>query len=372
MSTRLFPEWGSEFHWSGIPEAPFLAWTQPHTWFASGRDALLAIWRQRQNSLPAATLFVPDYFCADITAHWRTAGISVALYADDPRWPVPDWASLTPQPGDMVLAMNYFGVRDMQAWYDWHRQHDAVILVEDHSHDPVAHAALHSQADYAFASVRKTFPVPDGAILWSPRQHALPPEPEGTNWSASGLKLAAMLWKREYLDQPVPDPHLKQVFRSLQVAGETDLAASAQQRIAPWSRALVAQGVPLAWRRQRAHNVQHFLEQIAGQSFVTPLFRQWPAGHCPFGAILVCATPAHRDLLRARLIEAAIYVAVHWPQESDASERARSLAQRILTIPMDQRYDAQDVQHMASVVQRIGHEARAETITEPEPKRSSA
>ena len=74
---------------------------------------------------------------------------------------------------DVVLAVNYFGVRAGEPWQQWREKH-ACVLLEDHSHDPVSGWAQSSRADYAFSSLRKTMPVPDGAILWSPLGHPLP------------------------------------------------------------------------------------------------------------------------------------------------------------------------------------------------------
>ena len=67
----------------------------------------------------------------------------------------------------MVVGVNYFGVREAEPWQAW-RERTECILVEDHAHDPASAWATTSTADYAFSSLRKTLPVPDGAILWSP------------------------------------------------------------------------------------------------------------------------------------------------------------------------------------------------------------
>jgi hypothetical protein len=192
-------EIGGEFHWPGLAAEQCISWPKPCNWFALGRNIVLAIWRQYSSQNRSATLLVPDYFCPEVMACWKRAGVKMYCYADDPRWSQPDWDSLDPSPGDLVLAVNYFGVRTGSVWQAWHQAHEFVILVEDHSHDPLSNWALTSKADYAFASMRKTFPVPDGALLWSPRQHQLPPEPKSRNWSGSALKLAAMIWKSEYL-----------------------------------------------------------------------------------------------------------------------------------------------------------------------------
>ena len=73
-----------------------------------------------------------------------------------------------------MLAVNFFGIRKGKAWQDWLSQHKDIILIEDHTHDPFSTWAQQSTAHYAMASLRKTLPIPDGAILWSPQKMSLP------------------------------------------------------------------------------------------------------------------------------------------------------------------------------------------------------
>ena len=47
----------------------------------------------------------------------------------------------------------------------WHREHPSIVLIEDHIHDPLSDWSQSSNADYAVASLRKTLPVPIGAML---------------------------------------------------------------------------------------------------------------------------------------------------------------------------------------------------------------
>jgi len=275
----------------------------------------------------------------------------MVLYADDPRWPHPDWDTLSPSPGDLVLAVNYFGVRSGEAWQAWRRGQGSIILVEDHTHDPLSHWALHSKAEYAFASLRKTFIAPDGALLWSPQERPLPPEPSGVTWSGSALKLAAMIWKTEYLAGTSNSPAPKETFRRFQVEGEGTLLETRNTSISPWSRALLEAGYPQEWRRRRERNVRLLLDLVAGRDGIEPLFTDWPAGHCPFNAILVFRSESEREVVRSRLIEAAVFPPIHWNPLPEASGRARELSQRILTIPIDQRYNSQDVRKVARALQ---------------------
>jgi len=347
-------EIGGDFYWSGLPDGPFIPWPQPGTWFALGHSTVLAIWHQYSSESPNRNLWVPDYFCPEVTGAWRGAEVRMRYYSDDPRWPHPDWDTLSPMPGDLILAVNYFGVRAGDAWQAWHREHEFVVLIEDHTHDPLSNWALNSKADYAFASLRKTFIVPDGALLWSPREHPLPPEPQNRNWSGSALKLAAMIWKKEYVIGRKGDPTTKRTFRDFQVAGETTLFEARDSSISPWSRALLEAGFPQVWRRIRERNVRLFLDLVIGQNGIEPLFVNWPAGHCPFNAVLVFPSETRREEFRSGLIAANVYTPIHWRPLPEAPTRSLDLSKRILTVPLDQRYDAQDVRRVASILSALG------------------
>lgn len=345
-------ELGGEYHWSGFPSGPFLPWPGPRAWFPLGHETVLALWRGLSGADREPALWVPDFFCPEVTGSWTESGMTLRLYADDPRWPAPDWETLAPEPDDLVLAVNHFGVRDPDPWRTWQRAHRSVVLIEDHSHDPLSSWARMSQADYAFASLRKTSPVPDGALLWSPRGRAIPSEPGRKEWTGSALKLSAMVWKAEYLGG-VGGTASKETFRSFQLTGERSLFETRGAAISPWSRALLEPGYPIEWRGRRESNVRAFLDRWHGDGTVLPLFTGWPEGHCPFNPILVFASMARREEFRAALIESGIYAPVHWAPLPGASERATDLAGRILTLPLDQRYGLDDVSRVISILDEI-------------------
>jgi len=343
---------GSEFHWMGFPQEPFLPWPDPCIWFRSGRCAFLSIWNKRTTDSQQKQLWVPDFFCHDVTSYWEKSGVNIRLYKDDPRWPYPDWKTLTPQSEDIVLAVNYFGVREGVMWQEWQQKHPEVMLVEDHSHDPFSPWAQSSTATYAFASIRKIFPTPDGAILWSPQHYQLPPEPCDQNMEGSALKLAAMIWKKEYLDSSNREPSLKDAYRAFQIKGEKELSNSNNPGIATWSRSLLAYGFPKQWRTQRKTNANSLLKLLADHSKFEPLFQNWHNGFCPFNVVLVFNSTLHRETFLRYLITRGIYPAIHWTIHK-GSKRVINLSSRILTIPVDQRYNLDDMERIASVFREI-------------------
>jgi len=335
-------EVGSEFHWMGLPPAPFIAWPEPAAWYLLGRHAVVDL----LHSFPARPrrLWVPRYFCFDIVEYWKGL-VSVALYDDNPRRAEPDWSTLNPSPEDVVIAVNYFGVRKGTPWRCW-RESNECVLLEDHSHDPVSGWAQCSTADYAFCSLRKTLPVPDGAILWSPRGLQLPSTGE-THSSASALKLAAMIWKSEYLKERAGSS-VKSVYREWQRAGEHAFdIGGGPTYVTPYSRSYLACGVPVAWRRQRTANVRRLLSKLKQWPAAKPLFTTWPSDAAPFGAVFQFPTLQERNAAHKVLEKSNVYCAVHWPALENYHPAVRPLADTLLTFPADQRYGRDDMDRVA-------------------------
>jgi hypothetical protein len=333
-------EVGGEFHSPVETPRPFHPWPRPAVWYALGRHAVEALVATRR----VRTLWLPDYFCHEVAAGWADR-VPLRTYEDDPRWPEPRWETLEAREGDAVVAVNFFGVR---AGTGWAERNAGWLLVEDHSHDPFSPWAVGSQADFAFCSVRKTLPVPDGGILWSPRGLDLPPQPRGTA-EGSELKLAAMLLKGRYLAAGGGND-LKERFRRLQLEGEEQLARSPVAAASPAAREAVIGGAPLPWRVRRSDNAIHLLGLIAGLELAEPVFDEWPAGAAPLGVVLAFPSEEIRDRVRETLRERGIYCPVHWRVGRPASERVQELQARVLTIPADWRYSDADMERVASIL----------------------
>jgi len=341
MSERW--ELGGDFHWMGPADQPCLSWPGSAVWYSLGRHAIADL----AAHLKVQAIWVPEYFHAEVADAWRSL-LPVRLFRDDPRRPEPDWKTLQHSPRDLVIAVNYFGVRDAKPWSTWRKKHDC-ILVEDHTHDPFSPWAAKSRADFAFASLRKTLPVPDGAILWSPHKLPMMPSNSGNDWTGSGLRLAASIWKADYLSGRAP-LESKAAYREMQTGGTELLERSAISGISPWSAKYLQGGVPTAWRTRRRDNARKLLDLLEGWRGAQPLFRDWPAEAVPFAVVLAFPSQAARDEHRAYLISRGVYCPIHWDAPGAASEEVRELASCVLTIPTDQRYSADDMQRVADIL----------------------
>jgi len=277
------------------------------------------------------------------------AYVPIAWYGHLPDGRGPRWDTLRAAPGDVVLAQNLFGRDEQEPWTTWTRAHPGVTVVEDHSHDPFSDWARASTAPYAVASLRKTLPLPDGGLLWSPRGLDLP-RPSGPESPGAHLKLAAMLLKQAWLEgRAVP----KESFRALQQRGEETLLGSAGP-----ASALTAAMLPLldlaGLRDRSTRNAYALIGALAVRSPGWQVLTGGPAGAAPFRVQVLCASESVRDGLLAHLGERGIFAPVHWRQDRagmwSGDEEAADLAGRILTVPVDHRCTAEDVHRVAEVL----------------------
>jgi hypothetical protein len=349
-------EVGSEFHWdpaallSGEPPADAPGWLPaPHALFATASGALCGLLRQLA---PRGRLHAPSFFCMGV-AEALAARVPVAWYRHLPDGNGPQFESLRAQPGDVVLAQNLFGRDARPPWDAWAAAHPAVTVVEDHTHDPFGGWAKASSAAYCVASLRKTLPIPDGALLWSPRGLDLPAPSYGESVGAE-LKLAAMILKAAWLGGRAGS---KPAFRALQLAGERALLGSAAS-----ATSLTRAVLPLLdVRRLRSASTRNARELIAALPAQTDAWRvlgRVRADTAPFQVQLLCTSEATRDALLTHLRMSWIYAPVHWRQPRtqfwSGDDAAAECASRILTIPVDHRYEAADVRRVGDVLRRFG------------------
>ncbi|GAA1638552.1 hypothetical protein [Actinoplanes couchii] len=331
-------EIGSEFHWDPAvllsDERGGLPGWLPYrrSLFATAAGAL-----GRLLSLLGSPgrLHVPSYFCMGV-AEFLTDRMPIAWYRHLPGGTGPDFGTLRVRDGDVVLAQNLFGCEDGGAWDDWARAHPEIPVVEDHSHDPFSPWACASTASYVVASLRKTLPLPDGALLWSPRGLDLP-APAGPPSPGADLKLAAMLLKGAWLDgRPVPKEH----FRRLQTAGEGQLLGSAGPASAVTSALLPLLDIAGV----RSSNALHAAEVAAALGVKAGGFR----------VQLRCPSSVDRDELLSFLAGQGIYAPVHWRQDRhgfwSGDAEAADLADRMLTLPVDHRCGPGDLRRIAEAV----------------------
>jgi len=344
-------EHGSEFHrvapLPGGSEAGTPPW-RGGLLVGSGRDALRLLVRHGRATRRWRRLWIPSYLCQEVVAAIAAEGLTLEAYPDLPGHPL---ALPAAQPGDAVLVVNTFGRRGGPP----PAPPPGVDLVEDHTHDPTSPWSRASQAEFAVASLRKTLPIPEGGVLWSPGGCTLPTAPPLTEERrhAADAKRQAMVLKARYL---AGEPVEKEDFRRLALAGEAGMASGNVSAMSEETRAAL-EALPLErWRAARASNLTFLADRLAHLRWLSVLAVEAPSAVC-FSAVLVVDEPARRDRVRSGLIARRVYPAVLWPLEETVlpvSDEARALSRRVLSLHCDARYSEEDLARVAQLVEEAG------------------
>jgi hypothetical protein len=354
-------EQGSEFHMmENIRkderfESP---WNRDGLFFGTGRDAMKAILFLGMASMGWKRLWVPAYFCQKVVGAILETGINVQCYQSwYPGEKGENDSPCTVIKGDVVLVVNHFGLKsEIKLGFDIS---DAAAIIEDHTHDPWSSRAFNSKADYCIASLRKTLPVPDGGVLWSPRNLRLPVLPPLTeeHRRAVGNKLEAMELKDLFLKGEIAD---KSRYRTLSLSGEANLCGRNVSAISEWTAQKFREFPIFEWREVRKRNHQALLEALSPLLYVKVIRFSIETDIVPFSCILLFDSAERREFVRTKLIEASIYPAILWPLEKPAvqgiPEAHVDASRRMLSVHCDMRYSTQNMYRVADYIRNFGEE----------------
>jgi len=361
MQTRW--ELGSELDWSNGLLMSFASKNllpEKYELFSTASAALLSLGSLlNKNEGRRLRIHIPSFFCMDVVAKLSNI-LDVCWYRDLPTEMSPDFSTLKTLPGDLILVVNLFGVRDEKVWQDWLTENEKAILIEDHSHDPFSPWAQQSTAHYAISSLRKTLPIPDGGIIYSPQYLELP-RTSGIESFGAYRRLTSMLLKRAFLSGIDIS---KDVYRQMDVESQeyfdehelSDISELTANAVSDFTANILNHLNIPHFRRQREANIRHFVNwNLSGENFLWKhLVKSWPPEGVPLSVILLCQTQEIRDALRKHLISQNIFAPIHWLQPrkgiSSNDPLAIDLSSRILTIPTDQRYSIDDITYVAGIV----------------------
>ncbi|MRT93454.1 hypothetical protein [Ancylomarina sp. 16SWW S1-10-2] len=338
-------EIGSVFHTCQFPPATqYLSFPDEALYYGCGRYAINALIIHHIKIGEWKRLYVPEYFCYKVIGAIRTTGIELVFYADSP---LEDDETIIDNidfiKGDVLLRMNYFGLRSPRD-----NSNLNVPVIEDHTHDLFSEWALNSNADWCIASLRKSLPIPDGGMLWSPKHEISNIEKPTINQNHTKLsddRYRAMMMKRLYLDSK------KSISKSdyLNLFNETEAVIGNEEisRLSSFSEEILRQ-IPSYLNQKKKDNYEILLRLIETRTCKVVHCKET---HTPFSFVLLFENNAKRNLIRQELIKRNIYPIVLWEIENlQANNKVVDFSKRMLTLPIDFRYSEMDMYWMSQVI----------------------
>jgi hypothetical protein len=317
-----------------------------------GRQAIHAILHAAGIQGSGRVCHLPAYLCASVLQPFLELGIPVKFYPHRP----PLEPLLPPQVGNAcILLIDTFGapmvspgeIEDLLA------RDNVVILDLSHSLLDASRFSLADPDLFLMASLRKIFPIPDGGIVWCTRNTE-----GGDLRDPAGYEpmVEAMRLKRKYLEEAGrPDlAPVKEKFLALYRAygARKDAAPTIPEKIPGISLEILRN---ISYRRileRRRSNLRFLADGVPGALW---LFDPREITS-PFFAPILLPTPESRERVKGALIRMGIYPPVHWllpPEVPPEFRFEHDLSRRVLSIPIDQRYEPAALEPVVSLLRQV-------------------
>lgn len=343
-------EYGSDFHFLNFPcvaGGKTLFDYYPNAVFlADGRQAIESL----INYYKWKRIWIPEYFCWEIIAYILLhCEIEVKTYQDNPVVKDHHFVGHLPfQEGDVLLWMNYFGLREIK------RINVPIPVIEDHSHNIFSEWVWKSKAEFCIASLRKTLPLAEGGILWSNskdlselgstiKETLLNEKVARTRWQAMAEKA---LYLSQDNEASIPD--LKDSYREKFLRTEQCFGSLPVSRISSLDRQVLEKIDIKDWSERRNRNWKIVVKQLSFLLKKNGIRLLVPESESliPFSLLLLFPDKMKRERFRKGLISKSIYPAVLWEIPETCSRESRIVSDGILSIHCDARYSADEIGEM--------------------------
>ncbi len=338
-------EFGSDFHLLDYTKGDsFQKYFADANLYGSGRQALMALaiarnWKK---------IWVPSYFCGESLNNLKKNGINLKFYNYHPLQSFTDTFKNIPlEEGDAILVVNYFGL-GLPSNYNL----DGVEIIEDHTHDLIAGVTRPPSAEWCIASLRKTLPIADGGVLWSPKNLPLPLESlfnENTE-NIIDRRYKAMRMKRDYLlgEDIDKSEYLREFNETEELFDSFPISAINRE-----SEKILNQFDIDEWYDKKRRNYEILKNEIILPKGVKLLYNSLENKGTIFSFCLLFDSKEKRDSVRELLIKNSIYPAILWTIRDNNDLEAKDFGDRMLSIHCDGRYTVVQIKTLSEKLNRI-------------------
>lgn len=347
-------EFGSEHPAIILPDnyfSSFEEFDREVIYLRSGRESLLYVSCNCKPGKDAVILF-PAYCCWSMSAPFVKSGWSIVYYRINEDLTVDlDYLIelLKHIHVDAILTMNFFGSSyTNEAIHMVKDFNPDIIVIEDFSHCTFSLSSIFNPlVDYYVSSLRKSIGICDGAVVLSKHptnKHYIQEEqPE-----FSDRRINAQLKKGHYLFSK--DQNEKSIFLSEIRECESILNGfNAVRPISQTAMCMLKQINGKHIANARRVNMKHLMRLLETKVDMVPGLERSLVG-APFSLPIVVR---NRDEIQKKLAKCGVYAPVLWPISEEARrvcENSAKMADSMLSLPIDQRYDWDDIEDIAQIV----------------------
>lgn len=312
-------------------------------YYDSGRSCI----RELLKVLGNEKIALPDYICDSVTEIFPVKQRLWYRINRDMTVNVEDIISCVKHGARIVYLMHYFGKLQSKRVLDAIKnlkEDYGIVVIEDSTHSIFTRRM--TVGDYCLCSLRKWFPIPDGAVLYSKSSFDLP---ECVKQKDVSMVMRAMELKRQFLFEG-KDTNAE--YRSLFTEAETNLDRQKDVfGMSLESRDILRCISIFKMMEARKKNTKLIQKAVEELSWIRPVLNN-DSNSLEVGeddVEIFLAYPVYmdkRDEVRAFLMKHRIYCAIHWP------EGKQEIQNSIISLPIDQRYGEKEMEYLIEVLRK--------------------
>lgn len=300
--------------------------------YSSGRSALMAILKNVAQTNPGV-IHIPYYICPSVVNACVFAGFEVSFYELDEGFLFPLEYLEKIKKGESLLTVNYFGfVDDNPIIASIKELRPDIVTISDQTQSFWTYEQ--SLADYSFTSLRKHFPVPDGAFVHSQKafaeEHTLIP----IN-SFYPLKLSGSILKWQKQED--------RLYLDLFNEGENVLDKERDVTQASLTTKFLFEKINMEATKERRKENTKIVYEI-GQEIGLQFIFDYNENIIPLSVPVLLN---NRDRIRNAMMKENVFLPIHWPidEYNSKSKNAKLMASNSLSLIIDQRYLEKEIIH---------------------------
>ena len=348
-----FPEFDcKQYQGSALYYLINIAETENHSFFRDGRQAIKSVLLNIEK-LEYKICYLPAYLCYSILQPFRESNLKIKFYDHQhPLKPVIDENIKN----SLLYIVDYFGTEFVsnEEICEFLNKNNIVIVDITHSIFDKNRFKINHENLYLISSLRKAFPIPDGGILYYTNSKF---ETNGSFPKGYENMLEAMVLKSFYLNTVSESPfkksaNLKNCFLAIYKNYEIDKDKSLiQLQDIPSISLYILKNINISnIINRRSENLNFMYKNISNKKHFLYSLGDIKT---PFSLPLIFKSEEKRNAAKELLIKDGIYPPIHWDLQNTIPKNylyEHELNKKILSIPIDQRYDDRDMLRAVNIL----------------------
>lgn len=306
--------------------------------YSSGRAALYQILNYLKQDMGITRVLLPDYLCSSVLVPVKALGLEFAFYEIDENLELVQ-EKLSKLYGDktVIILINYYGLKNLDKQIKAIRIIDeSAIIIEDDVQAYYEFLKPLGDVDFKFTSLRKTFAIPDGGLVKTKHKMPVVDKPNTFGQYKAAAALLKSMREGNFNDK---------IYLEMFEKGESLIDEEIECGMSRIAEKLYYFINDEHVKVRRLNNAHYLLEELRkiGVEPILPI----QDGYVPlFIPILL----ENRDAVRKAMFQKDIFCPVHWPLEGMNLRRGKIMAEKELSLIIDQRYGRKEMDEIIAVL----------------------